>query len=179
MKFLSNGVLAVQRDIVSGRTKIQFEVLGNPKALKRHRTFRKGSYVGTYDPSKEAKEDFLVLAHQNAPEKPFLGPVRMIIFGYYKRPKYHYGTGKNSEKLRSTAPTWHVNSPDKSNVVKFVEDALNGIFYRDDSQICYSIEVKRFSNRPRIKVVIEEFTQDEDLWNPLLNFLEFDPQDHV
>ena len=37
---------------------IEFQVLGEPKAQMRHRTFKKGDFTGAYDPSKAIKKDY-------------------------------------------------------------------------------------------------------------------------
>lgn len=37
------------------------------------------------------------------------GPVQVDLLFYFARPKSHYGTGRSSEKLRATAPTFPVS----------------------------------------------------------------------
>jgi len=63
------------------------------------------------------------------------GPVRLEIVAYMKRPASHYGTGRNAGKLKDTAPVWPLKKPDFDNIEKAVADALNGLAYKDDSQI--------------------------------------------
>jgi len=70
--------------------------------------------------------------------KPIEGPVMLNFVAYFKRPKSHYGTGKNSHKLKKTAPFYHTNKPDKDNVEKLIGDALNGYIWKDDCQVCDS-----------------------------------------
>ena len=41
------------------------------------------------------------------------------------------------------------------NYVKLVLDALNGVFYKDDSQICHLKTIKKYSEQPRTVVVIK------------------------
>jgi len=135
---------------------IIFEVLGNPKGLKRHRTFRRGNFQGQYDPSKADKNVFEVIARQHAPEKPFDCPLRVDMQFFFPRPKNHYGTGKNSQVLKPTAPNFHISRPDIDNCQKFVLDALNGVFWKDDSVVCESKIKKLYSNRPRTEIVITQ-----------------------
>lgn len=49
-----------------------------------------------------------------------------------------------------------ISKPDASNILKLVEDALNGIAYKDDSQIVASIPIKarRFRETDFIDVVV-------------------------
>lgn len=137
-------------------TEIKFEVLGEPKALKRHRTFRRGNFVGNYDPSANDKNDFLRLAHEHAPEKPLDCPLMMNVAFYFPHPKSHYRTGKNSGELKLGIQELHTKRPDIDNLLKFIADALNGVYFRDDSCICTCHAVKRYSERPRTEILIRE-----------------------
>ena len=110
---------------------ITFFVPGEPKGLKRHRTGK----FGTYDPSKGDKADFLILAMENKPKRPYECALSVTIRAYFTRPKSHYGTGKNATKTKKGIPVFHAKKPDADNVSKFVLDALNGVFWRDDSQV--------------------------------------------
>ena len=120
---------------------------GNPKALKRHRQRKKG---GTYDPSKGDKADFLALCMQARPNTPWVVPLHVEFMFVFDRPKSHYRTGKHSNQLRGDAPRFHTSNTDLSNLVKFVEDALNGIFWRDDKFIASTSCRKIWSVKPGI-----------------------------
>jgi len=137
-------------------TEIRFEVLGEPKALKRHRTFRRGNFVGNYDPSAGDKNDFLRLAHEHAPEKPLDCPLLLNVAFYFPHPKSHYRTGKNSGELKPNIPVYHTKKPDVSNLIKFIEDSLNNVFYRDDSLISKVMGCKKYSDKPRTEIHIKE-----------------------
>ena len=133
---------------------ITFTVPGNPKALKRHRSFQKGDFKGTYDPSEGDKGDFLAKAMAFKPDVPLDEPLHVKLSFYFQRPKNHYRTGKFSGVLKESAPVWHTSTPDADNVLKFVADALNKIFWRDDSIICHLVVLKMYSESPRIAVQI-------------------------
>ena len=128
---------------------IQLTVEGSPVALKRHRHLRNGH---TYDPSKADKRLFLAKAIKSAPKSPVYGPISMTLEFYVARPKAHYRTGKYSHILKDNAPTWHTSRADIDNYVKLVLDALNGVFYKDDSQICHLKTIKKYSEQPRTVV---------------------------
>jgi Holliday junction resolvase RusA-like endonuclease len=53
-----------------------------------------------------------------------------------KRPKSHYGQGGKSMTLRPSAPPAHLTKPDLDKLVRAINDALTGVIYRDDSQVC-------------------------------------------
>ena len=76
---------------------------------------------------------------------------------YMDRPKNHYGTGKNADKLKPSAPVWHIARPDIDNFIKFIMDALNGTYWRDDSQICLISAKKIYTGMaPRTEISIVE-----------------------
>ena len=126
---------------------------GNPKPLKRHRTGRNNH---TYDPSKADKEEFLWSVSNKKPMNPYVIPLFVDMYFYMKRPKVHYGTGKNSDMLKKDAPHFHTNTPDLDNLTKFVLDALNKVFWKDDSCICYFTAVKQYDTNPRTIIEIHE-----------------------
>ena len=107
-----------------------------PKALQRHRHFKRGSFSGSYDPSKLEKEKLRSLSVQYAPNKPFDCPLMVNYVFAFSHPKSHYRAGKFSHLLKDSAPKYHIYKPDKSNLEKMVEDAFNKLFWKDDSLIC-------------------------------------------
>lgn len=131
---------------------ISLTILGEPKSQKRHRTVRMGGFNREYDPSATDKKDFLSIVQNNAPEKPFDCPLRLIVNLYFTRPKSHYKSGKNSHIIKDNAPIWHTGRPDWDNCGKFVSDALNKIYWRDDSILCEVGIRKRYSENPRIEI---------------------------
>ena len=67
---------------------------------------------------------------------PLICTIKLKCVFIIARPKGHFGTGKNANKLKSSAPDYPAVKPDSLKLARAVEDALNGIIYRDDSQIC-------------------------------------------
>ena len=129
-------------------------VLGNPQALKRHRTFRKGNFTGEYDPSAGKKTDFLSVIQSQAPEKSFDCPLRVDMCFYFAHPKSHYRSGKFAGQLKLDAPVWHTTRPDRDNLDKFILDAMCGVFWRDDSIICDGRIQKLYDDRPRTEIEV-------------------------
>jgi Holliday junction resolvase RusA-like endonuclease len=138
---------------------IDFKVPGNPKALKRHRSFQKGKFKGTYDPSQNDKADFLAVCIENKPKVPFDEPLHVSITFCFARPKNHYRTGANAHLLRDVAPKYHIGTPDMDNLEKFVADSLNGIFWKDDSRICSNSNEKIYGEQGYIRIRIARINQ--------------------
>lgn len=139
---------------------IQFFVPGNPQALKRHRTYgmktKKGYIVRQVDPSKETKQDFLAMCLNHRPEKPIDKNIKMDLAFHFSRPKSHLNA-KGLPKVG--APSYHTSRPDIDNLEKLVMDALNGTFYKDDSQVCVKRSIKMYtSETPGVHVKISDMT---------------------
>ena len=49
----------------------------------------------------------------------------------------------------------HIKRPDRDNILKSVQDALNGVAYKDDRQVYDGRTTKLYSNNPRTEVEIE------------------------
>ena len=130
---------------------IALSIPGDPRTQKRHRD---GKYGGKYDPSAESKRTFLDLAYEHKPEKPFNQPICVKINFYFSRPKSHFGTGKNADNLKDSAPIWCDKKPDIDNIQKFVYDSFKGVFWTDDSLICRNENIKQYSNNPRTEISI-------------------------
>jgi len=128
----------------------EFVIYGNPFALKRHRTVRTDSGKNiNYDPSSGDKTSFAWKAISKfKPKKPFNEPLMVKFIFYMPRPKNHYGTGKNKDVLKSSAPKFHTVKPDIDNLEKFLLDSLNGIYWRDDSIISTLIARKIYTEDP-------------------------------
>ncbi len=133
---------------------IAFTIMGEPKALKRHRMFRCHGRLMAADPSAKAKDDFLVIAHQHRPDKPIDTPITLTLTFYFDRPKYHYRTGQFANQLKPDAPKYHISTPDTDNLIKFIADSLNSVFWKDDSLICIIHAEKIYSENPRTEIHI-------------------------
>lgn len=133
---------------------LQANVLGEPKAQARHRHFKIGDHTSTFDPSSKAKDMLAVILQEKAPNIPPDVSIAIELTFYMSRPKSHFGTGKNASILKTTAPEWHKSKPDLDNLIKFVTDAMNKIFYKDDSQIGQFVARKLYSERPRTEILI-------------------------
>jgi len=128
---------------------IEFTVFGNPKPQSRPRFFKRGNFVTVYDKDKVDKTNFAQVASTSAPQFLIEAPIMLNIIFCLQRPKSHYGTGKNEGILKSNAPRYHIKKPDVDNLVKFVMDSLNKVFWKDDSQVYKVNMLKRYDDEPR------------------------------
>ena len=120
-----------------------FTHVGKPIALQRPRFSRTGR---VYNPNKYEQQQFAEKVRQYKPQTPFSGPIRIKLKYVFKRPKSHFGTGRNAAILKSGAPTFHTSKPDVDNLVKFTLDAMNGEFYIDDKQVVEIRAEKVYNN---------------------------------
>jgi crossover junction endodeoxyribonuclease RusA len=72
------------------------------------------------------------------------------------RPRSHYRTGKLSHELRADAPVLHTGKPDAIKMARAVEDALTGILWNDDAQICAETIEKIYGSKPGCKLTLVE-----------------------
>lgn len=77
--------------------------------------------------------------------EPLDGPVWMTLEFRMPRPRSHFGTGRNHDKLKAAAPALPIYPPDALKLARSVEDALTGIVYVDDSQVTTGAQSKRYA----------------------------------
>lgn len=129
------------------RSWITLTVPGVPEAKPRARATRRGAHIGMYQPStpKDWAGAVRAVARDQVPTEPTLLPVRVDIAFYMKRPKAHFGTGRNAGKLKATAPRWHTTKPDRDNLDKAILDILTELgYWRDDCQVVCGLLTKSY-----------------------------------
>lgn len=87
------------------------------------------------------------------------GPVELILVFYRVRPASHFGSGRNAKILKPSAPRLPTPTPDVTKLVRAVEDAMKGIIYKDDSQVCHQNNWKVYCSGdevPGVKIIVRE-----------------------
>lgn len=84
------------------------------------------------------------------------GPVQLKVEFVFPRPKGHFGTGRNADSLKASAPTYVQTKPDLDKLVRAIGDALSGIVLRDDSQIAHVNVWKVYGEPARAEISITE-----------------------
>ncbi len=130
------------------KVKIEFTIYGEPVAKGRPRVTKKGI---TYTPekTKTAEQSFQAQAWQHRPCKQIEGALSLRVIFYRSLPK---SISKKKSGMALAGWILPTTRPDLDNCLKLVKDAMNGIFYHDDSQICKVVTEKYYSNNPRIEV---------------------------
>ena len=66
--------------------------------------------------------------------------------------------GTSKKKTLAMENQWQTKKPDKDNLAKSVYDAMNGVMFHDDGQVCDGRERKMYSSEPRTEITIKEIT---------------------
>lgn len=141
---------------------VSFLVPGEPVAKGRPRfgirkTRDGGSYVSVRTPEK-------TVIYENHVKLEYIeqtgghrfddnGMLEIEIEAYFSIPK---SASKKKRALMLTGDIRPTKKPDMDNILKAVADALNGIAYRDDSQIVRATIDKYYDAAPRMIVTISE-----------------------
>lgn len=113
---------------------ISFTVPGIPISQPRQRHAMIAGHVRNYTPSKHPVQAFKAAIAMAAGEQ-MSGPliesaVCVSVTAFFPRPK------SKVWKKRPMPRETHTGKPDLENVIKAVQDALTGVVWRDDSQVC-------------------------------------------
>lgn len=71
-------------------------------------------------------------------------PLELGLLFKLVRPKSHWGTGRNSNKLKPAAPLHPMVKPDIDKLARSTLDALTGLLYDDDARIAVLTMVKQW-----------------------------------
>ena len=132
---------------------IRFEILGQPIAKQRPRVTRSGI---AYTPSKTVNYEAIVrYTYQSKypQQELILGRIEANITAVFPVPK-SYSKKKTAELLNG-----HNNydkKPDCDNLAKIILDSLNGIAYKDDSQVTVLHINKEYGTQPKVIVELKE-----------------------
>ena len=131
---------------------IDFTIPGEPCAKGRPRFTRQGH---AYTPEKTVNFETLVkYEYINQCDKYRFddnAQLALDVVAYRSIPR---STSKKKRTLMEAGVILPITKPDWDNIGKIVSDALNGIAYRDDSQVVDSRVRKIYSNEPRTVIRI-------------------------
>lgn len=133
---------------------IRFEIPGEAQAQMRPRATTINGQVRMYDHKKSRNYKSYVqeVAAPHMPDKPIEGPIEMKVT-VYKGLLKSFNKKKRQEALDGILlPT---SRPDADNLAKSFMDALNGMAYKDDSQIVTLIAEKRYAEEPYVFIEIQ------------------------
>lgn len=135
---------------------VTFKVEGNPVGKQRARYAKRGNHVMAYTPEKTRTYESLIkdaaIVAMGASE-PLESPVSLYL--YIRVPIPTSATKKRLEAI-SKGDEKPTKKPDASNVLKSVEDAMNGVVYKDDSQIVNIHVTKVYSSQAGVDICVKE-----------------------
>lgn len=155
----------LEQPIAPGRFRInafgcEFTVLGVPQPGGSKRGFiirakgKKDRVRMEDDNEKRVKpwrNQIQIVASELMGDRPvFEGPLMLVVEFYVPRPKGHFGV----HGVRRSAPRYPTVRPDATKLLRPLEDALNGVLWKDDSQIVEQIARKRYGDPPRAEVKV-------------------------
>lgn len=140
------------------QNRYEFTVFGIPipkaRAVVTNKFSKKGKRITfTPDRTKIAELDFIRQASIYAPVVPIQGPIALSVTFHMPLPKSWPKWKKLAAIGGKIRPT---STPDIDNLLKLVQDAMNKIFWNDDSQIVEVQTAKYYSDEPRIGICLEE-----------------------
>lgn len=134
---------------------IKFIVSGKPQGKARPRFRKIGNYVSTYNPKQTT--DYEKLVKLSAIEqcndklnKQYTGLVKMSIKAYFKPNK-----SISKKQYDLLIGKYYLKKSDADNIAKIICDSLNGVAYKDDSQVAYLEIEKYYAEEERVEVIIE------------------------
>lgn len=141
---------------------VEFEVVGKPEPGGSKRAFHNAKTGKTHVVDDNDKvmpwRDSIVTAAMAQYNGPLVeAPLSLEVTFRLPRPKGHFGSGKKAGELKEKAPIWHTKKPDRTKLLRALEDALTGVIWRDDTQIVSGNVIKRYAGkdeRPGATVVV-------------------------
>lgn len=142
-------------------TVLVFSMSGAPRGQGRPRTAVRGGFATIYKDAKSRTYENSVkaLATKNmAGRPPLTGALSVSMQFRMPIPK---SAPKRQRLAMAAGEVPHVSKPDKSNLLKAIEDAFNGVVWVDDSQIVRGFQTKIYSEEPGVTVRVEALEPQE------------------
>lgn len=135
---------------------LKFEIPGSPIGQGRPKFSTINGHPKAYDPEKSRnyKAYVRMLATQAMKETGFEridGPCAVLINAFFEVPKSKSKRFREAALKGDERPT---KKPDLSNIIKGIEDSLNGLTYKDDACIVHLACQKFYSDNPRVEVFV-------------------------
>ena len=135
---------------------ITFKVDANPVGKQRARYVKRGNFVQAYTPEKTRTYETLIrdsAIEAMGSSEPLETPVNLYLYIRVPIPK-SYSKKKVEDCLNGLDKP--IRKPDASNILKSVEDGMNGVVYKDDSQIVNLHVTKVYSSLAGVDICVKE-----------------------
>ena len=135
---------------------VTFKLDADPVGKQRARYARRGNFVQTYTPDKTRNYEALIkeaATEAMGSSEPLETPVNLYL---YIRAPIPQSSSKKKVADCLNGFEKPIKKPDASNVLKSVEDAMNGVVYKDDTQIVNIHVTKVYSSLPGVDICVKE-----------------------
>jgi Holliday junction resolvase RusA-like endonuclease len=135
---------------------IMFTIYGEPVAKGRPRFSTRGKFPVAYTPEKTKNYEFevgmMAKAAMGASE-PLEGALEAFIYVTFPVPASY--SKKRTEACLSDSEK-HTKKPDLDNICKILFDGMNGIVFKDDSQITSIHATKVYGEVAKVEVIVRQ-----------------------
>lgn len=135
--------------------RVAFSIPGKPRGWQRSGTADGRHYVKKETAAEQAFVRKLGSAAM-AGREPIVGPVSLTIDAVFAMP------ASWPSRVQGMSDVPHVSKPDLDNIEKLILDALNGVAWLDDAQVCSVAKRKRYGEGERVDIVLEELSTTVD-----------------
>lgn len=137
---------------------IEFFVAGDPVAKGSAKAFfnRKTGRAMVVQTNAEKQKPWASMISYIAQQRglqPYYSGIVITLAFKLRRPRFHF---KGDGSLSSRAELYHSKRPDLDKLVRTVLDALTGLAWLDDSQVCQIEATKQYAAVPGVAITIRE-----------------------
>ena len=139
---------------------VEFFVPGQPVGKGRPRATVRAGRARLYTPAKTEKYEARValFAQQAMAGRPVMaGPVALSVTALFPIPT---SWPKKRQAAARAGTEQHTKRPDADNCAKAILDGLNGVVWKDDSQVVTLSIEKRYAEVPRVEVLVVPLTEE-------------------
>jgi Holliday junction resolvase RusA-like endonuclease len=141
--------------------KLELTILGEVAAKARAKHFydAKTKRGWSWTPKKTADCEKNIAMHlmearaKQGWDKPSDKPISLTVKFYRPIPA---STSKKNRVLAIAGSILPTKKPDLDNMVKTIKDSASKIIWNDDSQVCFMVALKHYSDNPRTELIFEE-----------------------
>ena len=137
---------------------IILDISASPIAWKRAGYTKRGSYILVYDQQKKEKAQTQWLLKGQYGGDILTTPLKLNIIFYLPIPK---SVSKKRRREMNLGLISAMHKPDIDNLCKFYLDSMNGVIFKDDSQVVFLSAQKKYSDNPHVLISITPLTEME------------------
>ena len=141
---------------------VAFVIPYEPMGKERPRAYSCHGHTQVYTPYKTREYEEMIrtiyslqVGHKRFPDD---AEILLEVIACFSVPK---NTSKTKRELMLNGGILPRKKPDYDNIAKIITDALNGIAYKDDSQIVWADIRKKYAKNPRVYVTMTSINRAE------------------